>query len=482
MPPGLLIALLRGLLLVGMLTAFGVSLGWSLANDPGIARHAPGDAGRDPGLRVLLTARREVDGAPRTETTHERLLINVVAPAYIVSPDQPDDPQFTLKVDPGEQLVVKPDADGLVFSSQTWGSEMRWQVSRLRLQPLNTTLPADGGPLVPARLDPRRFEERLGKPVFALQGRHYRGTLEVAYRSPKALSALNLLPIEAYVDGVTAVEMKASFPIEALKAQAIASRSYAYAMAWRAAVAKKAFDLSDSLDDQDYRGHGNGGEFVVQAVRETAGQILKTPRQRMPFVPYFCASNGGWSEAVDAIHPGATDVSGKEPIANLMVPFPDPFCQRAAEALGYLGSHWQQQVVLEPEKVQARLQEWLRARGDQATKVGYITGITIAERDESSQRVRKVAIAHTPNLRVEMSGHEFRMMMGPQVVRSTLWLKLDTQIRAGERRIKDYVLTTRGWGHGVGMSQISAWAMAKEGYRHQRILQTFYPGAEIEAW
>jgi len=481
MPGGLLIVLLRAVILLGMLVAFSVSLGSSLVRDQRLGLSKVASAGRDPGLRVLLISRREVDRQIQTDLAHEKLTLDVLRPCWLVTPDQPDNKAYTLDVGPGEQVLVRPDADGLVFSSQTWGKEERWPVTRLRLQPRETGLPDESVKTPPGRLDPTRFEERHGQAVFALNGRRYRGTLEIAYKGPKQVSALNLLPIDAYVEGVIAIEMKASYPLEALKAQAIASRGYAYATAWRAMAGKKPYDLTDSMDDQEYRGAGLGGDFVVQAVKETAGQILVTPKLRQPFVPFFSASNGGATESADAIAPGAKDVSGREPVAAIMPVQPDPFCQRAAEALGCLGTHWEQTVEVRPEDIQARLQEWCKTRGDQR-KIGYVTDLAIAAQDERSKRVQKVAISYTPLQRFEMTGHEFRMMIGPHLVRSTLWLKLESKRRTGDRVIKDWAITQRGWGHGVGMSQISAWAMAKDGYRHQRILQVFYPGAEIQSW
>jgi peptidoglycan hydrolase-like amidase len=275
--------------------------------------------------------------------------------------------------------------------------------------------------------------------------------------------------------------MKPSFPLEALKAQAIASRSYAYATAWKAMSARQPWDLSDFHDDQEYRGDGLGGDFIVQAVRETSGQILVTPTLRKPFVPKFCASSGGFTETITAIDPTASDVTGQERLGSLMLRQADPFCARAAEALGYTSSHWEQRVVLLPEDLKKLLQQWFKDHRQNKT-AGYITDIQILDRDEASLRVQKVVIAHTPLQRVELTGHEFRMLVGPHLLRSTRWLKLETRKRVGEHKINDWVITTCGWGHGMGLSQVSAWAMAKEGFRHQRILQIFYPGAEIQPW
>jgi peptidoglycan hydrolase-like amidase len=478
MPGSLVIAIVRPLILVALLVGFGLSLGFSLVHDQNLGIGKLGGMGRDPGVRVLLTSRRQGADGTIVERAHERLTIDILRAACLVSPDQPDDPEYTREVEPGEQLVIKPDVDGLVFSSQTWRQEGRWPVSRLRLVPRVVTGDA---PASVGHTDPNRCEDRSLGAVFALGGRRYRGSLDVLYQGPKQLTALNVLPIESYVEGVIAVEMKASYHLEALKAQAIASRSYAYATAWKAMSAQKPWDLTDFFDDQEYRGDGLGGNFIVQAVHETAGEILVTPRLRKPFVPKFCASSGGFSESIDAVEPGATDVTGKERISQLMVRQLDPFCGRAAEALGYTSSHWEQQVVLRPQDLKTRLQQWFKSRGD-ARQAGYITDVQVLERDAASLRVQKVAILYTPLQRVEMSGSEFRMLVGPQLMRSTRWLKVETRREEGDKKIFDWVITTCGWGHGVGMSQISAWAMAQDGYRHQFILQTFYPGAEIQPW
>jgi len=477
MPGSLFIAIVRPLILLVLLFGFSLSLGFSLMHDQNVGSKQ-GSLGQDPGIRILLTARRQSGGGSVVERTHERLTIDVLRPAWLVSPDQPDDTEFTLKVEPGDQLLVKPDVDGVVFSSQTWGKEERWPVSRLRLVPRTTT---NEQPPSPGRTNPTRCEDRSRGAVFALGGRRYRGSLDILYQGTKQLAALNLLPIESYLEGVLAVEMKASFPLEALKAQAIASRSYAYATAWKAMSAQKPWDLTDFYDDQEYRGDGLGGDFIVQAVRETTGQILVTPTLRKPFVPKFCASSGGFTEAIDAVEPNATDVTGQERVSALMIRQSDPFCARAAEALGYGDSHWERQMVLKPEEVQKCLQDWFKNHS-QDKKAGYITDIQIVGRDEASLRVTKVAISHTPLQRIEMTGHEFRMMIGPQYIRSTRWLKLETRKRVGERKINDWVITTCGWGHGIGLSQISAWAMAMDGFRHQHILKIFYPGAEIQSW
>lgn len=475
-----ILIVMRGVILVGMATAFAISLATSVLNDQRLSLVSSEHEGRDPGVRVLLADRRTYDQRTDILPYHERVTIAVLRSCWLVSPDQPDDPQYALKIERGEQIAIKPDVDGLVFSSSTWGEEQRWPVPRLRLVTQNPSIQMDP-PELPGKWRMGRFEDAEQDAVFAIGSRRYRGSVDVTFVSSKQLQVVNVLPIEAYVEGVIAIEMKSSYPIEALKAQAIASRSYAYAKAWQATQAKRTYDITDAMDDQDYHGHGLGGEFTRQAVRETTGQVLVTPRLRLPFVPQFCAANGGWTEAIEAVFPGSRDVSSRESVADIMRVERDPFCEKGALALGYTSSHWEQRLVLRPEDLQQRLQTWMKDSGRNDT-IGYVTDLTIGQREPTSGRIRSVVVSYTPLKRLEIPAHEFRRMMGPHIVRSMLWTSLDSQLRSGERRVKDWIITMRGYGHGVGMSQISAWAMAKEGFTAQQVLQFFYPGAELKVW
>ncbi len=479
MHAGIVVTLLRALILLGLLLAFAWSLVSSISSDQALGGTSlTSTAGRDPGLRVLILDRREGDLAPLRN--HEKLVVDILRPALLLAPDQPDNQLYQRKLEPGDQLTVQPDADGLLFFCP---SEERWPVSRLRLQPISTTpIPGLSGSHTLSQVDPCRCEDISGEAVFAVGMRRYRGSLEMIYKGPKQALAINLLPIEAYVEGVIAVEMKPSYPLEALKAQAIASRSYAFATRTRERNGRAAWDLTDSLDDQEYRGTGFGTGIVATAVKETGGIILGTPRLRQAFVPLFCASSGGWCESVTALIANPNDITGHEQTATIMSSHGDPLCQPAASALGNLGSHWDNVVVLTPDAIEKRLREWLKAKGEDVTKKFYVTDLKVIEQDAKSGRVQRVQIGYTSLKTAEMSGHEFRMMIGANVVRSTLWLgKVERVQRAGST-IKDFKFTTRGYGHGVGMSQISAWAMAKEGHPAARILQFFYSGAELQPW
>jgi stage II sporulation protein D len=148
-------------------------------------------------------------------------------------------------------------------------------------------LPAEGISLV-ARGD-----------VIALNGKgRYRGRLEIFPNSLGRLTVVNELDLETYVRGVVPREMGANeFPaLEALKAQAVAARTYA--MANKGKRNGEGFDLLDTVADQVYGGAGGEQPLTDQATRETAGMVATF--EGRPIQALFTANSGG--ATVDNTH------------------------------------------------------------------------------------------------------------------------------------------------------------------------------------
>lgn len=120
------------------------------------------------------------------------------------------------------------------------------------------------------------------------------------------------VPLETYVRGVVANEMSPSWPLAALEAQAIASRTYALT----AHSGNGAFDVYSDTQSQVYRGRSSETPQSNLAVRATAGQIVTYAGQ--PAITYFFASSGGMTESVQYGFPGSTP----EPWLRAV---PDPF-------------------------------------------------------------------------------------------------------------------------------------------------------------
>jgi peptidoglycan hydrolase-like amidase len=485
----LIIAWIRAILLFGLLAFFASSLYIGLSQDDtagGFGRLRQG-TGQDPGIRVLL-ASRYAGGKEAADPgrTHETIEVTVYQAAVVVSPDDPDNAERRLTLSGGSRLMVLTDAnDGLVLSSREWGAggrEVRWPVSRVVVQPQETmpAATAEEAERSPARRDPTSFEAADRDAVFGVQGRRYRGSLEIAWASPKDLRVVNCLPIEAYIDGVVAVEMSSSYPLEALKAQAIASRSYGYAKAWAARSARVPYDVVDGIDDQDYRGTGNGPPLITRAVIETRGIVTFTDLSlgAQPFAPLFSASSGGFTAAVDTVFPLYRDAQGHTLLSGVMPAQLDPYCEAGAEGLGKAVTHWRTTEVITPGLVRQELRKLAERTSDpRLAQLGFIKDLRVGKRSQISNRVETVMIHHTLGEPIELPAHLFRMAIGPSRVRSTLWSadspkRIDSQ---DNRNTKDYQITCLGWGHGVGMSQISAWEMARQGWMARNILAFFYP-------
>lgn len=129
--------------------------------------------------------------------------------------------------------------------------------------------------------------------TLALDGRAYRGQLEVSVQR-KYLRVIDVIDLESYVQGVIAGEMPFTWPQEALKAQAVAARSYALATL----VKGKPFDLYPDARSQVYLGVAGEKASTTEAVRSTAGQIV-TYAGKVATTMYFSSSGGKTASAAD---------------------------------------------------------------------------------------------------------------------------------------------------------------------------------------
>jgi len=455
--------LLRAVLLLGLLAFFCWSLISSLlAERHGAGADPSGRLGADPGLRVLLSQ----DDAGEQRFTSLNLLI--LHDALLYNPDDPFAVDQQLRLQRNQRVELRPDVGGIAVL--TGGDSPIWPIQRLALRPLQVSnaFPSDGPPP-----DLAGFEAADHGPVWGLNGRRYRGNLEIVRSGPTQLKAVNALPIEAYVEGVVQAEMREYWPLEALKAQAIAARSFAHARRWRHERSDGGllhYDLTDSGLDPVYRGTGNSGQKISWAVNDTRGRVLTWMGK--PFEAWFHASSGGYTENITAIDPEARSVDGEVSLADVMPAQPDPYCSEGVEALDKRDSHWLSSVTISTAQLRQLLIE-------QERENHWVYDMEV--RRHAGGRVRAVQLKILPDQELVLSGHQFRQMIGPQDLRSTLWspespVKLPGE---GDRR-GGYRISCYGWGHGVGMSQVSAYAMARRDRSAQEILALFYVGAQIE--
>ncbi len=306
-------------------------------------------------------------------------------------------------------------------------------------------------------------------------GKEYRGQILVRPDPSGGFSVINLVDLEDYLLGVLPKELSPSAPMEALKAQAVASRTYALKHARD--FAKRGFGLKATEGSQVYHGVQAEHPRSTKAVQSTAGKVLKHKGKLIH--AWFSASCGGRTSANEAVWNG------------------HPRSYARPVACGYCrifpSYHWSAEVSY--EEITKRLKDVARPVGE-VKEVKFLRSKT--------GRVTQVEIKGSKKKMV-LTGNEFRILAGHRLVRSLRFVTKDDpvgealdgitaanagvsdedliqKIIAGEVKISAgevLHLEGTGYGHGVGFCQWGARGMAEEGYDWEAILSHYYTGARL---
>lgn len=279
------------------------------------------------------------------------------------------------------------------------------------------------------------------EPAFYFGNRLYSGSLQIIRTKEGLLRAINVISLEEYLKGVLYKEVSHLWPIEAIKAQAIACRTFAL---YQAQQNKGSYYyLKDDVSSQVYGGAFAKRYRTDKAVDMTKGEVLFYEGKVLP--AFFHATCAGSTE----------DASQLWQVS--MLPLKGRSCTFCKESPHYF---WKAAINL--SEIEAELK-----------KSGYdaeaLCDIKVIERNRSS---RVVKLNLFKGLAVSsISGKDFRHILGPSRIRSTRFnIKVDNG--------RAYFSGT-GWGHGVGLCQWGARGMAIQGRKAQEILSFYYPGAKI---
>lgn len=289
--------------------------------------------------------------------------------------------------------------------------------------------------------------------------KRYRGNLEIRVNGD-GLTVINELPIEQYLYGVVPSEMPATFPLEALKAQAVAARSYLIAQL--GSYGSHGFDVMDSQASQIYRGYDVENEVTTKAVDETRGLVLVYRGQ--PVAAFFHSSSGGFTENSEDVYSDALGyVRGQK----------DPF-DKNDKYYNWSVSYSAGELT---DTVNQQLKKFMRP--EEYHIFAAITDLQELERTGSGHRVKKLLITGPDidgNLQriTVYNAERVRMALGLRSAMFTMHKELRPD--GGISRV---TFTGSGWGHGLGMSQWGAAGMAAGGYSFQDILQYYYTGIEL---
>lgn len=258
------------------------------------------------------------------------------------------------------------------------------------------------------------------------------------------------MDVETYVAGVVAGEMRSDWPMEALKAQAILARTFVMKFVTEKTSRYPGADISTDVAEAQAYDADAVDERILAAISATTGEILLSPDGTLPYT-WFHAHSGGMTELARA----GIDWQGAEPSHTRVTQGLDsPDAPASAR-------FWEASFSAEDFTAACR-----RAGSEVHSCRSVVTG-------ETGQSGRAVTLLVDG---VPVNSARLRIELGSTRMRSTLLTRLTTD---GET----IRMAGRGYGHGVGMPQWGAYALAQDGLAGEEIALHYYNGLEIvRAW
>ncbi|HEY9677305.1 MAG TPA: SpoIID/LytB domain-containing protein [Drouetiella sp.] len=361
----------------------------------------------------------------------------------------PAQSQWALNIDSSKSIAFqgKTNVDGAVLANGAPPSRIskvaflpnapRIDTNKFQLPPQPGADTADGvsGYIVVPKND------KSGNQVVVVNGKLYRGALwlkpclQDAASDSNGITAINIVDLEDYLLSVLPSEMPASWPLEALKAQAVAARSYAIANIGK--HSRDGYDLRATVDDQVYLGVTQENPRSNRAVAETEGIILK--HEGRPVSAFFHSTSGGSTEVAEYVW-------GK-PVPYLrMVPDYDDMSPHFA---------WNRKVAV------------MDLQRAVCPELGSLSSFQIVSRTPSN-RVKDVMA----------TGVNGSKTISSDLLRKAF--KLPSTNFNVVCKDGNFEFLGRGSGHGLGLSQWGARALAEHGYNAAQILTYYYKDVSVD--
>ncbi len=375
-------------------------------------------------MRVLLTTEQFAS------TEHSKLELTPVGAGFVVEERRSGRGFF---VSPGEQITIASGDEKLLFTDP---HGEQWEfTNRVYITPFS------GGQI---RID--SFQRGVS-PKFYPQ---YRGVFEVTLRPGGKFQVINEVSLEEYLYLVVPSEMPVSWPLEALKAQAVAARTFAIAQAFQSRNGARGYHVDDSTSSQVYNNHQEA-ERARQAIDQTAGEVLQHPDGRITSTYFFASSP---QDSASPWYKWSVTLSGTE-LNNML--------QRTlSKSIG----------TVKNLKITER-------DGTGKAVCLLIEGTTGSAEVRGELNIRSVlrpAKQYTGGTDVVMERSGGRVLN--QALLPSAYFSMDiTRDEAG--RISSIKFTGGGSGHGLGMSQWGAKQMADAGHSYVEILAKYYPERQL---
>jgi len=300
--------------------------------------------------------------------------------------------------------------------------------------------------------------------IFNLNGDDYRGRLKLILDSDgSSFDAVNLVPLEPYLAGVVGAEMPYYWEPAALQAQAIAARTYCLYIKRRFG-SRRSWDLRRTQANQVYLGISAESPQIWNAVNQTRGQVLvcKQPDGTEDIFPtYYSSICGGHTE-------NSSNVFGDSfgPLTGVRC----PYCIDVAKPAFFF---WPMARFDKDYVTDKLVQNYPKLK-----LLGEIVKITptkqSAYENGKFSRLTSIKLTGSTGKSDFVRAEDFRLTIDPtgNKLKSTI-------CQIVNKDDKWEFLFGRGYGHGVGMCQCGAQAMAREGKNAREIILYYYPGSKI---
>lgn len=254
------------------------------------------------------------------------------------------------------------------------------------------------------------------------------------------------MDIETYLCGVVAGEMKNDWPIEALRAQAILARTFVLKFVTEKTSRYEGADVSTDITEAQAYNEENVNDRVREAVRSTAGMVLVAEDGSLPYTWFHAHSGGRTAMAREGL-----DWQEEEPGHTTVTEGLD------SDAAPDEAREWTATFTVK---------EFLAACRIAGTVAETAQNVSVKEKGDSGRAVTLSVDG------LEVNAARLRLALGSTVMRSTLL----TDISSDGKVVR---MSGRGYGHGVGMPQWGAYALAQDGYPGEEIATYYYKGLSL---
>ncbi len=325
-------------------------------------------------------------------------------------------------------------------------------------------------------LVPRKYDEQH---IVYVNSRPYLGAIEFQLEDNQYIRPVNQLPLEDYLKGVVPFEVFPTWGMEALKAQALAARTYS--------VSHIHGNVDDTIKFQVYGGYSWMPE-TTRAVEETQGEVLTFNKKLID--AFYSASNGGVTE-------NNANVWGGKPISYYPIKT-DPFdpihpwqfklnkTQIELDEINWDDETWWEEIKERDELITSSMKKYISKHGFPGDiKILTIPVFNFSNDRLGSKRVMNGSITVQFIQRLidgtllfqelnmnNVKANYIRPLIGGSTFKSYYVDSLNSNKES-------YTMKGKGYGHGVGMSQWGAYQMGEEGKSYREILLFYFPGTNI---